>query len=234
MKSTMWIGTAVVCMSVSLAAQNPPTASPTPQAPTSPPQTSTAGTKAPSPSSVGQGSGQTVAMTVTGCLQRAEPISASGAPRSAGDPGTSGGVASGIRNDAEQFALTNITNRAVSGNATSASAPAIAAESTYLLRGQTDDLRAHVGHQVEITAIQIAMPQNNQGDVRPGTAVGTSGTAQPASPGAAAAGTTGTPETAANPDTSKGVAAGQAKMPTALMVQSVRMLAATCSPAAKP
>jgi len=160
-------------------------------------------------------------MTVTGCLQRGDTTSSSATTRSAA---------------ADQFTLTNVTNRALTGNATSASAPAVSAESSYLLQGQTEDLRAHVGHQVEITAIQIATPQNNQGDVRPGTAVGTSGTAQPAAPGAAAAagttGATGTPETAANPDTSKGpAAAGAAKMLAALMVQSVRMLAATCTTA---
>jgi len=226
MKSTWWIGTAVICFSVTAAAQNTPT--PAPGTPASNP---TAVSSAP-PASAGV---QTTVMTVTGCLQRAERPSASGAPRSAGPPSTSTGAStSGIRNDAEQFTLSNISNRAVSGNASSASAPPVAAESSYLLQGQADELRAHVGHQVEITAMQIAMAPNNQGDVRPGTAVGTSGTATPApSPVAGAAATTGTPETSANPDTSKSsttAATTGAKMPTALMVQSVRMLAATCNP----
>jgi hypothetical protein len=225
MRPTWWIGTAVICFGVTTAAQNPP--APAPGTSTPP----TVSSSAPA----GAASGQTTVMTVTGCLQRAERPSASGAPRSAGEPGTSGGAATGIRNDAEQFTLSNVTNRAISGNATSASAPDIKAESSYLLQGQTEDLRAHVGHQVEVTAMQVAMTPNNQGDVRPGTAVGTSGTAAPApAPVAGAAATTGTPETAANPDTSKSstvAAATGTRMPTALMVQSVRMLAASCEPA---
>jgi len=228
MKSTWWIGTAVICFSVTAAAQNTPAPAPASSAP--PPPTTVSN---PAPASAANG--QTTVMTVTGCLQRAERPSASGAPRSAGAPSTSTGASTtGIRNDAEQFTLSNITNRAVSGNASSATAPAVAAESSYLLQGQTEELRAHVGHQVEITAMQVAMAPHNQGDVRPGTAVGTSGTATPAPPSVAgAAATTGTPETTANPDTSKSsttAATTGAKMPTALMVQSVRMLAATCNP----
>jgi hypothetical protein len=239
MKTTWLVGMSLLCVGVTAGAQSQTGTS---QSGTSPATQSTSPrTQAPAPTSGASPTGQTTTMTLTGCIQRADRREGVDAPRAGGAPGSSSGAStSGVRNDAEQYTLTNVSRREVSGNASSSAAAAAA--SSYVLQGQRDDLRAHVGHQVEVTAMQVAMPQNNAGDSRPASAAtaatsgssapGVSGTSGTAASGTASASTTpSTPESAANPDSARGTGTPP---PATLMVQSVRMLAASCTPATTP
>lgn len=158
---------------------------------------------------------------ITGCVTRADMSHASGVNGVTGRDVNTGG-------EADKFVLTNTR---ISGAATTqrnsddkrVTSPAVTSGSTdalamdaprYSLEGQSADLRQHLGHQVEITG-RWAMAN----DVRTGT-VGTSGR----STTAAETGASGTTVGSSSPNNNGALVSGQV-----LQVQSVRMIAATCT-----
>lgn len=202
---TQWIAlVAAGCLTTTLGAQ------------TQQPTTAPTGT----PAAVDRGGNQT--LHITGCVARPE-AAAVGADARAGNAGfvltgarmsndSPTGTSAATAEETRQAPAAAVQPGASHDAHPAASLSAAAAGTRYVLKGNTATLTPHVGHQVEITGrfdSTVAYPH--------GVTVGTSGTgaAAPAAPGAASG--------------SKPAVPTDHAVPAAVEVESVRMLAATCT-----
>ncbi len=170
-------------------------------------------------------------MTMTGCLQQGSAVGASGR-NSTGTPASGSG--SFMLIDARMGALSGGSATGGATGTTSARA-AVMSGSSYLLEGQTSDLRTHVGQHVEITgrlASGTTTPSSPTGAAAGVGTTGTTGTVGvPGGTGGTTSGTTsrtpGAPGTSSAAGATGRTSAGM--NPPRIEVESVRMIASTCA-----
>ncbi len=163
-------------------------------------------------------------ITVTGCLQTGTSGSMAGSTTSTGTATTSG---------SSGFMLTNVkmtgsslststtagTTGGTSAGSTTGGSMAATMPSSFALQAEDAQLRPHVGHQIEVTGtVGGGRGMNNAGSTAAGTTAGT-GTSTTSEP------TTST--TAGETASGRGMR-GAGGMRT-LRVESVKMIAASCS-----
>jgi hypothetical protein len=93
-------------------------------------------------------SGRQARITVTGCLQPGEQGLASREPN----------AASRSAEDVDRFILANATPASASPSSDASTSATAATGPLYILEGKKDELRQHIGHQVEVTG----QPEDNR------------------------------------------------------------------------